>query len=54
MPRCLLAARHVRLHMIERVVELPAQVRHCCDRRNGDESCDEAIFDGGGALLVGR
>src|SRR5205085_6363661 len=39
-------------HVVERRVQLVADALHRANRRNGDESCDQAVLDGGRALLV--
>ena len=40
------------LNGVEGFVELAAQSLHGGDRGNGDQGRNEAVFDGGGALLV--
>src|SRR6185312_1219935 len=39
-------------HVVERGVQLVADALHRTDRRNGDESRDQTIFNGGRALFV--
>src|SRR5690348_7312246 len=38
--------------VVERRVQLVADALHGTDRRNGDKSCDQAVFNGSRALLV--
>jgi hypothetical protein len=39
-------------HVVERGVQLVADALHSANRRNGDESGDQAVLDGGCTLLV--
>ena len=39
-------------NLVERSVQVVAQALHGGDRGDRDQSSDEAVFDGGGALLV--
>ena len=55
-PLCLLKrlrvlAQVVR-HVVERGVQLRTDALHRANRRNGDESGDQAVLDGGGTLAI--
>src|SRR5207237_9759692 len=39
-------------NVVERRVQLVADALHRANRRNGDESCNQAVLDGGRALFV--
>ena len=57
-PPLLLSLEKLRLrfergvHFAEGGVEVAAEVGHGSDRGDGDQSGDQAVFDGGGALFV--
>jgi len=41
-------------HVGEGRIELVAQCFHCSDGGNGDEGCDQTIFDGGSAGFIAK
>src|SRR5437868_3687416 len=47
-----LRARQVIRYVVERRVQLVTDALHRANRRNGDESGDQAVLDGGRALFV--